>query len=158
MFRHIISILAIAMMTAPIAALAQETPPYWASLRADKVRMRTGPGRQFPATWLYQRSGLPVKVVEVYPHWRRIVDPDGTTGWVQGNLLSEVRTAIVTGGLRELRATADDRAVVTWRAEAGVVGKLSQCARGWCLFETGGRRGYISTAHIWGVGTSERFP
>ena len=142
----------------PGAALAQKKTPYWASISAGKARMRTGPGRQFPANWLYQRAGLPVKVIETYPNWRKIEDPDGTKGWVQGNLLSEDRTAMVVGGVREMHASADANAPVVWRAEPGVVGRISQCARGWCLLDVKGRAGYVQTAHIWGTAPDEKLP
>jgi len=156
--RKIILALLVVTLSVPGAALAQRKPPYWASISAGKARMRAGPGRQFPATWLYQRAGLPVRVIETYPNWRRIEDPDGTTGWVQGNLISEQRTAIVTGGIREMRAAGDPSAAIVWRAEPGVVGTISQCARGWCLFDVKGRSGYIATAHIWGTAPDERLP
>ena len=35
-------------------------PPYFASIGAGKARMRSGPGRSYPATWLYVRRDLPV--------------------------------------------------------------------------------------------------
>jgi SH3-like domain-containing protein len=107
---------------------------------------------------MYQRVGLPVKVLEIYPNWRKIQDPDGTTGWVQGNLLSDNRTAIVTGGIREMRAAAAAGASVVWRAEPGVIGLLKQCDRGWCLFDVKGHNGYIEIAHIWGAAADERLP
>lgn len=156
--RRLMAGLAFAGLTLPTTALAQQTTPYWASISAGKARMRTGPGREFPAIWLYQRADLPVRVIETYPNWRKIEDPDGTTGWIQANLLSKVRTALVSGGIRELRASADPAAPVVWRAEPGVVGRLSQCARGWCLLDIKGRAGYIQTAHIWGSATDERLP
>jgi hypothetical protein len=59
--------------------------------------MRTGPGKNYPAKWLYRRADLPIKVLEVYPSWRKVQDPDGETGWMLVNLLSDTRTAIVTG-------------------------------------------------------------
>ncbi len=142
----------------PTGAVAQKKVPYWASISAGKARMRTGPGREFPASWLYHRADLPVRVVEVYPNWRKIEDPDGTKGWVQANLLSEVRTALIVGDVRELRANADAAAPVVWRVEPGVVGKISQCARGWCLFDVKGRAGFIQTAHMWGTAPDERLP
>lgn len=142
----------------PTVAAAQQKTPYWASISAGKARMRTGPGREFPASWLYQRANLPVRVIETYPNWRKIEDPDGTKGWVQANLLSNNRTALVAGDVRELRASADAGALVVWRAEPGVVGRISQCARGWCLFDANGRAGFIQTAHIWGTAPDERLP
>lgn len=133
------------------AAIAQKKPPYWASIAAGKARMRTGPGRQFPASWLYQRANLPVKVIETYPNWRKVQDPDGATGWMQANLLSEERTGIVRGEIRPMRAAPDIAAKVSWRAEPGVVGGISDCAEGWCRLEVGGKAGYIETSHIWGA-------
>jgi SH3-like domain-containing protein len=153
----LMGVAALGLLT-PSVASAQLKAPYWASISAGKARMRTGPGREFPANWLYQRSDLPVRVIESYPNWRKIEDPDGTKGWVQANLLSNARTAMVTGDVRELRASADVAAPVVWRAEPGVVGRISQCARGWCLFDVKGRAGYIQTAHIWGAAPDERLP
>jgi SH3-like domain-containing protein len=156
--RSAVMFIALAALVFPGIAEAQRKAPYWSSISAGKARMRTGPGREFPATWLYQRADLPVRVVETYPNWRKIEDPDGTKGWVQANLLSDARTALVTGGVRELRESADPKATVVWRAEPGVVGRVSQCARGWCLFDAKGRAGFIQVAHIWGVAADERIP
>lgn len=131
-------------------AAAQKKPPYWASIRAGEARMRTGPGQQFPASWLYKRAGLPVKVIEVYPNWRKIEDPDGTQGWMLASLLSDERTGLVTGSIRALRERPSGDAPVLWRAEPGVVGKLSDCARGWCRIDVLGRMGYIEVDHLYG--------
>ena len=156
--RTVIAVLVAFGLLIPAVAEAQQKAPYWASISAGKARMRTGPGREFPASWLYQRADLPVRVIETYPNWRKIEDPDGTKGWVQANLLSNIRTAMVLGDIRELRASADAGATVVWRAEPGVVGRISQCARGWCLLDIRGRAGFIQTAHIWGAATDERLP
>lgn len=120
--------------------------------------MRTGPGRQFPASWVYKRVGLPVKVIETYPNWRKVQDPDGTTGWIQANLIGDTRTAIVTGSIREMRANPAPDAAVVWRAEPGVVGAISQCGKGWCLLDVKGRQGFIETSAIWGTAPDERLP
>jgi SH3-like domain-containing protein len=131
---------------------ATDKAPHWGSISAGKAMMRTGPGRNFPAIWEYRRSDLPVKVLESYPNWRKITDPDGATGWVQSNLLSETHTAVVKGGdVRPLRQTPTMDATVLWRVEAGVVGRVSECRNGWCKFDVRGRMGYIPTTEIWGA-------
>lgn len=144
-------ILIAALVASPAVAQSQKKVPYWSSINAGKARMRTGPGQQFPASWLYQRAGLPVKVIATYPNWRKIEDPDGTQGWMQANLLSDKRTAIIQGEVRPLREKPDPNAKIVWRAEPGVVGKLSDCANGWCKFDVTGRLGFVETAHIWGA-------
>jgi SH3-like domain-containing protein len=150
------------LVTGTTPAFAAKKTPYWASLNASEVMMRKGPGRNFPAEWLYKRKGLPVKVVKTYKaqhaEWRRIQDPDGAEGWVQANLLTETRAALVIGDVRPLRDKPVADAAIVWRAEPGVVGKVSQCAKGWCLFDARGRAGYIEVAHLFGVGADEKLP
>ncbi len=153
------ALLSILAVTGP-SAVAQEKrqTPYWASISAGKALMRTGPGKNYPATWLYQRADLPVKVLEVYPSWRKVQDPDGTSGWMLVNLLSDTRTAIVRGAEpRPLREAPQANSRVTFRAEPGVVGRLSECANNWCRLDVSGRGGFISTDHIWGADPGEKF-
>ncbi len=142
----------------PAAVLAESKPPYWASISASEARLRTGPGRQFPASWLYQRAQLPVKVIATYPNWRKIEDPDGTQGWMQANLLSSERTGVVTGDVRSLRDKPSAKGRVIFRAEPGVVGKISDCSRGWCKLDVKGRMGYIEASALWGVDAAEVKP
>jgi SH3-like domain-containing protein len=106
-------------------ALAQRKTPYYVSIKAEKARMRTGPGRNYPSNWLYQRKGLPLKVIAVYEEWRKVEDPDGTQGRV------------------------------SWRAAPGVVGRVSRCSSGWCWFDVAGRGGYVEQSHIWGTEPGE---
>ena len=160
-FSALLSLLAVVAVSAAAAfsgaeaQRARETP-YWASIASGKAMMRTGPGQTFPATWLYQRPDLPIKVVEVYQNWRKIQDPDGTIGWMMVSLLSAPRTAIVRGEEpRPLHAEADGRSPVRDRAEPGVVGRISRCSNGWCLLDVRGRSGYIRADQIWGVNRGE---
>jgi SH3-like domain-containing protein len=151
--------LIVMFLALPDAAQAQKKPPYWASITASEARMRTGPGRQFPAVWLYKRSGLPVRVIETYPNWRKVEDPEGVKGWIQANLLSEDRTGLIRGEeIKMLRASPASSANILWRAEPGVVGKLSECRKGWCKIDVNGRMGYLEASHLWGVEPAELKP
>ncbi|PKP89001.1 MAG: hypothetical protein CVT78_02340 [Alphaproteobacteria bacterium HGW-Alphaproteobacteria-17] len=133
-------------------AMAQSDPklPYWASISVDEARMRKGPSPDVPVIWEYRRKDLPVKVVGRHENWRKIEDPDGTQGWMAARLLSRTRTAIVTGEIRPMREQPDPAAPVAYRAEPGVVGRITECSAGWCRFDVKGRRGWIQTDHIWG--------
>jgi SH3-like domain-containing protein len=141
--------------TAHSASAPQRKTPYWASLSAGQARMRTGPGRNYPVNWFYQRQNLPVQVIEVYPGWRKVRDPDGTTGWMIGNLVSDIRTGMVKDGTADLLDAPNAAGKVVWRAEPGVVGKLSHCAEGWCRLDVAGRGGFVEEAKLWGVDPGE---
>jgi SH3-like domain-containing protein len=120
----LLSTLAVSAVPNATAQQGRETP-YWASISAGKALMRTGPGKNYPAIWLYQRADLPIKVLEVYPSWRKVQDPDGTTGWMLVNLLSDTRTAIVRGTEpRPLHEAPQPGSRVVFRAEPGVVGRI----------------------------------
>lgn len=152
------AVLAIAAMLAlPRAARAQDSEaPYWASISASRAHMRTGPGRNYPASWLYRRAGLPIRVVEIYENWRKVEDPDGTQGWMLVNLLSSERTAMVHGEIRTMHAEPNGASRVVYRVEPGVSGRIRHCRQGWCEFDVLGRRGHIRTAFLWGVDPNER--
>ena len=36
--------------------------PRYVSLKADRVNMHIGPGKQYEPKWVYQRAGLPVAI------------------------------------------------------------------------------------------------
>jgi len=152
-------ILLLGSLSLPSAhAQEKKKTPYWASISAGEAMMRTGPGKNYPATWLYKRADLPVKVLEVYPSWRKVQDPDGTTGWMLVNLLSDTRTAIVRGNApAPLHEAPREQSKIRYRAEPGVVGRLSECTVDWCRFDVGERGGFIRTSNIWGTNPGESF-
>jgi SH3-like domain-containing protein len=138
------------------AAAQEKQPPYWASIASGQAMTHTGPGRNYPNVWLYQRRDLPVRVVKKYENWRLIQDPDGAQGWMLVTMLSDRRTAIVKpGDPKPVRVGPYEDAKVAYQAEQGVVGRISKCKEGWCRIDIGNRRGYIREADIWGVNDGE---
>ena len=148
--RQILTSLLLLAAVGPAAGQSDVELPYWASISVDEARMRKGPSPDVPVTWEYRRKDLPVKVIARHETWRKIEDPDGTQGWMAARLLSRTRTAIVTGEIRPMREEPDTSAAVAFRAQPGVVGRITDCQKGWCLFNVGGRKGWIQTDHIWG--------
>lgn len=138
-------------------AEAQRQPPYWASISSGRAMMRTGPGQNYPATWLYVRPDLPIKVIGVRGDWRRVEDPDGTVGWMLVRLLADQRTGIVRGQDRQpMRESPNGDSRVRYLAEPGVVGRVSNCRDGWCAFNVGGKSGHIRAESLWGVDANEQ--
>ncbi len=150
-------LLILAVVCAAQPASAQDKkPPYWASIASGEAMMRKGPGRNYPGVWLYKRRDLPVRVLQVYPNWRKIEDPDGEQGWMLVTLLSDRRTAIVRpGAVRDVRVKPAAGAAVRYRVEPGVVGRIGQCDAGWCRIEIGQRKGYIARGDLFGLSGDE---
>ena len=153
--RSALTALSIVVAAAPAAA-QDKKPPYWASIASGEAMTRTGPAKNYPGIWLYQRRDLPVRVVKKYENWRLIQDPDGAQGWMLVTLLSDRRTAIVKKGEpRPIHAEPSANSPVRYRAEPGVVGRIDQCRSGWCRIAVGKREGFIRTGDIWGVSENE---
>ncbi|MDQ3247244.1 MAG: SH3 domain-containing protein [Pseudomonadota bacterium] len=150
-------IAAVILALATPAAAQDKQPPYWASIASGEAMMRTGPGRNYPGTWLYKRRDLPVKVLKLYPNWRLIEDSDGDRGWMLVTLLSDRRTAVVKqGDPRPIHAKPDASSPLRYHAEAGVVGRIENCRDGWCRITVGKRDGFIRMSDVWGVSANER--
>jgi SH3-like domain-containing protein len=149
---HRLVIAALALVVAASSAVgAEEKVPRFASLRADTVNLRTGPGERYPVEWVYQRKGLPVEVTAQSDVWRRVRDPDGTEGWVHERMLTSRRSVVVTGAPRTLRSDPDPAAHAVARVEPGVIARLLECKGAWCRVESQGIKGWLPRAEFWGV-------
>ncbi len=141
-----------ALGTAP-GARAQSTGegPFWGSLRKPMANLRVGPGRDYRVNWVYQRSGLPVKVLRAMGGWVLIEDPDGARGWMLKQFVGRARAAMVKGGVADIREREDGTGKVLWRAAPGVIAQLGACPGQWCKVDVAGRRGFMAKAALWGA-------
>ena len=129
---------------------AQELP-HFASLRADRVNVRTGPGMRYPIAWVFVRQGLPVEITAAFDLWRKIRDIDGEEGWIHTSLLSRERAAIITGEARPLYRNPDPASPLVALAEPGVMGRVLRCREAWCELAIGRIRGWTHRTFLWGV-------
>ena len=138
--------------------------PRFVSLKADRVNLRSGPGTDYPTSWVFNRAGLPVEVLNEYEAWRQVRDAEGSTGWVLHTMLSGRRTALVLPWeLKEgqpppqipLREDDNQQARPVAFVEAGVIANISRCDGRWCLVVIGNYRGYIEQNKLWGVYAGE---
>ncbi len=129
--------------------------PRFVSLKSDKAYLRTGPGDRYPIEWVYVRKGLPVEIVREYGIWRQVRDIGGSIGWLNKQLISGNRTAVVTGTVRTLFGTPDLQARAVWRIAPGTIVRVILCSDAWCRVDRGGKSGYVLRAQLWGVGATE---
>jgi len=163
MFRPLMIVIAFVAATAllmatPLVAIADTGLPLprFASLRANKVHLRTGPGIRYPVDWIFVQRNLPIEIVAEFENWRKVRDFQGTEGWVHSSMLSGKRTAIVTGGIQPLRREPAASAKLTARVMEKVVARILECEGDWCRIEIGKKRGWMRRTHFWGVYGNER--
>ncbi len=126
--------------------------PRFASLKADEVYMRAGPGQTYPVIWIYVRKGMPIEIVDESDGWREVRDIGGEKGWMHRVMLSASRTVIVTGlGMATARDRPDAESEPVFRAEPGVIGELGPCEAGWCKVTVDNVSGWMTVDTLWGV-------
>jgi len=125
--------------------------PRFASLRADEVNLRTGPGIRYPIEWVYTRRGMPLEIVGEFETWRRIRDWQGTEGWVHQSMLTGQRSALVVGKQRSLRRGPEPKAPAVALVDAGAVGEIDSCEAGWCRIDVQGFAGWLREDEFYGV-------
>ncbi len=148
-----------AQMTAPEQVMgASGYPlPRFMTLDDDVTNMRTGPGLEYPIDWIYMKEDYPLKVIAEYGNWFKVMDIDGSTGWILRHLLSLSRSAIIVNGSQELYKSPSDKTGVSVIAEQDVLGSLLQCENNWCEMEVGGLTGWIESRNLWGALEQETF-
>jgi SH3-like domain-containing protein len=134
--------------------------PRFVSLKVDRVNLRSGPGTEYPTTWVFRRAGLPVEVVKEFEGWRQVRDAEGTTGWVLQFLLSGRRTALVLPWEVKsaspppqvpIRNSDSEKARALAFVEAGVIANVQACDGRWCDVSIENYRGYLQQKQLWGV-------
>jgi SH3-like domain-containing protein len=125
--------------------------PRFVSLRAKAVNLHVGPGTNYPVSWKYVKSGLPVEIVAEFDTWREVRDWEGTQGWVHKSLLSSKRMAIVPEDPHPLHKTPDSSSPVVAKLESGVIGNMIECQKNWCLINIEGYKGWIPREKLWGI-------
>lgn len=131
--------------------------PRFVSLKSDKAFVRTGPGLRYPISWVFEKSGLPVEIIQEFDTWRKIRGPEGEEGWVHQTLVSGQRTILVTGDdvvtLRR-EPVADSRPIA--KAEPGVIARLLRCGETMCELQKDNYRGWTTRNSLWGIYEGEQ--
>jgi len=142
----------------PAGALAADRElPRFASIKADKAYLRSGPGLRYPVEWVFQRRDMPVEIVAEFEAWRQIRDWKGTMGWMHSQVLSSRRSVIVTGeSTHPVRRDPNVDAAIVAKVEPGVIARLLECEPQWCRIEVSHFRGWLPRDEFWGVREGEK--
>ena len=125
--------------------------PRYVTLKFDEANLRAGPGREYPVLWQYRQAGLPLMVDAEFGIWRKVVDHDGTAGWMHGSVLSLRRMALVQTNMAKIYANPDETSDVVALAERQALMELQSCPKAWCRVASDDVRGWIKRQVVWGI-------
>lgn len=131
--------------------------PRWASLRADEVNLRVGPGMRFPIEWQYKRRDLPVQILREVQVWRLVRDQDGVKGWVHEATLIGRRSFVVKVAEAVMRGAAAETASPVAILKQGVIGRIRACAAraAWCQVQVKDYQGWLRRDQMYGIDPGE---
>lgn len=175
----ILAALVIQIVHSPLAQ-AQKTGasglplPRFVSLKAKRVNMRVGPGRDYQVQWLYVRRGLPMEIIQEFGNWRKVRDPNGNEGWMLHSLLSGKRRVIITPWdvpaekneeplpTISMRSAGTENSNAVAQIEAGAIANVSECTKTWCKLnmkagpDSAELEGFVKQTFLWGVYPDEK--
>lgn len=125
--------------------------PRFVTLKKDLAYLRVGPGREYQLDWVYVRQNLPLKVISEFDVWRKVVDHEGTTGWLHSSLLSLKRFGLVTKAEIKLYDSPEDSSEIVAVASRNVLLEVQYCEKQWCRLATKDVRGWTKRQNFWGV-------
>ena len=135
------------------AARKIEEKDYFASIRASKANIRSGPGKHYPVKFTFNAKNIPVHVISEYDNWNEIKDYQGHIGWISKALLTKRRSLmVVTSSDRNVNFynKKDSKSRILFYLKRFVVGEYLDCQGKWCRMKVKGKKGWVRRESLFG--------
>lgn len=135
------------------AARKIEEKDYFASIRASKANIRSGPGKHYPVKFTFNARDIPVHVISEYDNWNEVKDYQGHTGWISKALLTKRRSLmVVTSSDKNVSfySKKDSKSRVLFYLKRYVVGEYLKCDKKWCRMKVKGKKGWVRRGYLFG--------
>ena len=126
--------------------------PRIVSLKNSLTYMRSGPGKEFPVKFELKQKGYPLKIIAEYNNWRKVITSNDISGWVHTQLLSSVRTGLITKTtfLKKIPSNSSNSLA---KLLPNLLINIESCKDNWCKIEivkTKVYKGWVQKENIWG--------
>ncbi len=126
--------------------------PRMVSLKNSLTYMRVGPGKEFPVKFELKQKGYPLKVVAEFNNWRKVITFSKITGWVHTQLLSSLRTGIITK-ITFLKKLPSNSSNSLAKLLPNLLINIIKCQKKWCKIEIVKKKkfiGWVQKKSVWG--------
>ena len=126
--------------------------PRIVSLKTSLTYIRSGPGKEFPIKFELKQKGHPLKIIAEYNNWRKVITSNDISGWVHTQLLSSVRTGLITKTtfLKKIPSNSSNSLA---KLLPNLLINIRICRENWCKIEIVKSRvyvGWVQSENIWG--------
>ena len=126
--------------------------PRMVSLKNSLTYMRSGPGKEFPVKFELKQKGYPLQVVAEFNNWRKVVTFSKISGWVHTQLLSSLRTGLITK-TTFLKRTPSNSSNSLAKLLPNLLINVKKCQKKWCKVEIVKKKkfiGWVQKETVWG--------
>ena len=103
--------------------------------KSDSANIRVGPGERFEILWNFKKPGLPIKIHKKFDNWYQIETPDGSIGWMWGNLISRKKTILVLKN-EKIYKDQNEKSRIIANIDKDSILKIYYCKNEWCKVES----------------------
>tara|TARA_Y100001958_G_C20876918_1_gene308801 strand:- start:6 stop:584 length:579 start_codon:yes stop_codon:yes gene_type:complete len=133
--------------------------PRYVSIKSNDANLRVGPSINYPIIIKYIKKNYPIKIIEEYQDWRKIIDINNNNGWIHKSLINGDRNGIIISTKKNnLKIYNTKHGKIIGEITPGSLISLNKCKIDWCLIsDYNNHRGWIKKENIWGVDKNETF-
>tara|TARA_Y100000590_G_scaffold427968_1_gene538772 strand:+ start:360 stop:806 length:447 start_codon:yes stop_codon:yes gene_type:complete len=123
---------------------------YYLTLKYNEVNVRYGPGRDYPVKYIYNKKNLPVKVIDKFWEWKKVIDFKKNSGWIHETQLKKGKSFILLKD-QILFAKPTKHSKPLFKIAKGRLLIVKKCKKNWCRVKTENFLGWVKTNEIWGL-------
>ena len=126
--------------------------PRMVSSKKSLTYIRSGPGKEFPVKFELRQKGYPLKVIAEFNNWRKVVTYSKISGWVHTQLLSSLKTGIITKTtfLKKIPSSSSNSLA---KLLPNLLINIKKCQKKWCKVEIVKKKkfiGWVQKETVWG--------
>ena len=142
-------------------SMGQSTGPElsrFVSTKSDESNLRIGANTDYPIQLTYKVKNFPLKIIDEYGIWRKVIDIDDNQGWMHKSLLQIKRYGIIkTAHNKEAQIYNKPEGVAIGKIGNRNIIKINKCFNLWCHISFNQYKGWINKINIWGVHKNKNF-
>ena len=116
----------------------------------DEVNLRNGPGLNKLVLFKILKKGYPVKVLEEFESWYKIIDYQKREGWISKTQLTKTLYGIIVKKDRIYKFPNMQSKQLALAKENYIL-KILKCKKDWCKIEDTQVTGWIKKESLWGI-------
>ena len=123
---------------------------YFLTLRYNEANVRQGPSVDHPIKFIIKKKYLPVKIIDSYDNFKKIIDINNNSGWIHRTQLFKKKSAINIKNNSLILSQPKIYSKPIAKLEKGRLVLIKKCKPQWCKIETGDYKGWIIKKNLWG--------